>query len=87
MKPTIATRIVLMLLLLPSLAFAHGGGLDAYGGHNNRKQGRYHFHRGPLAGNHYASKSEALNALSSDDGKKSNVAPSSHPKKTKKPKK
>lgn len=83
MKPTITARIVLMLLMLPSLALAHGGGLDGYGGHNNRKQGGYHFHRGPLAGNHYASKSEALNARSSGGGNKANVAPVPRPRKTK----
>jgi len=84
MKPAIAIRIVLMLLMLPSLALAHGGGLDGYGGHNNRKQGGYHFHRGPLAGNHYASKSEALNALSASSGNKANVEPASPPRKAKK---
>lgn len=83
MTPTIATKIALMLLLLPSLALAHGGGLDGYGGHNNRKQGGYHFHRGPLAGNHYASKSEALDALSTGGGNKANVAPVPPPRKTK----
>ncbi|MGV1098520.1 YHYH domain-containing protein [Thiovibrio sp. JS02] len=83
MKPAIAIRIVLMLLMLPSLALAHGGGLDGYGGHNNRKQGGYHFHRGPLAGNHYTSKSEALNALSSGSDNKANVAPVPRPRKAK----
>lgn len=83
MKPTIATRIALMLLMLPSLALAHSGGLDGYGGHNNRKQGGYHFHRGPLAGQHYASKSEALNALSTGGGNKASVAPAARSRKTK----
>lgn len=46
-----------------------------YGGHNNRKQDGYHFHRGPLAGNHYASKSEMLNALSRGNDNKASVAP------------
>jgi hypothetical protein len=30
-------------------AYPHGGGLDGYGCHNNRKAGGYHCHRGPLA--------------------------------------
>lgn len=83
MKPTITARIVLMLIMLPSLALAHGGGLDGYGGHNNRKQGGYHFHRGPLAGQHYASKSEALNALSGGNDNKASVAPVPPPRKEK----
>jgi hypothetical protein len=34
-----------VLLTLPVLALSHGGGLDANGGHNDRKQGGYHCHR------------------------------------------
>ena len=55
--------IIASLLLIPVVALPHGGGLDRYGGHRNRKQGNYHFHRGPLAGQHFASKVEALRAL------------------------
>ena len=51
------------LLALNSQALAHGGGLDAHDGHHNRKQGNYHFHRGPLAGQTFANKAEALAAL------------------------
>ena len=51
------------LLAFSGQALAHGGGLDAYGGHHNRKQGNYHFHRGPLAGQTFAGKAEALDAL------------------------
>ena len=47
-------------LAVPTLASAHGGGLDAYGCHHNRKVGGYHCHRGPLAGQSFASKDEAL---------------------------
>jgi hypothetical protein len=39
---------------------AHGGGLDGYGCHNDRKAGTYHCHRGPCAGRHYSSKAEML---------------------------
>ncbi len=53
-----------MILLLSGAAFAHGGGIDGYGGHNNRKAGNYHFHRGPLAGQTFGSKEEAVRALS-----------------------
>jgi len=42
---------------------AHGGGLDAYGCHHDRKRGGYHCHRGPLAGRAFASKGEMLRVL------------------------
>lgn len=48
---------------ISAVAFAHGGGRDSYGGHNDRKHGGYHFHTGPLAGHSYASKNEAIAAL------------------------
>lgn len=35
-----------VLVLLAPLAWAHGGGLNAEGCHNNRKTGEYHCHRG-----------------------------------------
>lgn len=54
-----------MVVCSPSLAFSHGGGLDGMGGHNNRKLGEYHFHRGPLAGQSFSSKAEAASALGS----------------------
>jgi hypothetical protein len=44
-------------------AYPHGGGLDGYGCHHNRKAGGYHCHRGPLAGQSFASKDEALKKL------------------------
>lgn len=34
--------------LLCASAYAHGGGLNAQGCHNNRKTGGYHCHRAPL---------------------------------------
>ena len=42
---------------------AHGGGLDDLGGHREKKTGRYHLHRGPLAGKGFDSKSDAKEAL------------------------
>ena len=58
-----ALLIILLALSLPTLAIAHGGGLDGYGGHHNRKAGGYHVHRGPLAGKHYASQADMLQDL------------------------
>lgn len=41
-------RFVLLILtvFLPTIALAHGGGLNAEGCHNDRKRGGYHCHRG-----------------------------------------
>lgn len=38
--------IMATLVLVHSAAFAHGGGLNAEGCHNNRRTGDYHCHRG-----------------------------------------
>jgi hypothetical protein len=53
------------LVLTPLLAHSHGGGLDAYGCHNDRKHGGYHCHRGQLAGKSFASKQDMLGTLDS----------------------
>ncbi len=57
----------LCLLIFSALwggqASGHGGGLDAHNGHHNRRQGVYHFHRGPLAGVTFPNKAEAMDAL------------------------
>jgi hypothetical protein len=50
-------------------AFPHGGGLDGYGCHNNRKSGGYHCHRGSLAGQSFSSKEEMLQKLKADSPK------------------
>lgn len=60
--PMIRILSATLLLLLPLAVFSHGGGLDAYGCHNNRKQGGYHCHRGINAGKSYSSKSVMLDA-------------------------
>jgi len=36
---------ILILITLPGLVFSHPGGLDANGGHHNRKTGEYHYHQ------------------------------------------
>ena len=68
-----AIRSVLLAVsvLAPGLALAHGGGLDSYGCHHNRKQGGYHCHRGPLAGESFASKGEMQKELAKRQGGKS----------------
>lgn len=35
----------LVFLFLSSSAYAHGGGIDKCGGHNDRKKGGYHVHQ------------------------------------------
>jgi len=52
-----------LLILIPLSALAHGGGLDKQGCHHNRKEGGYHCHRGPLAGQAFSSKTEAQRAI------------------------
>jgi hypothetical protein len=39
---------------------AHGGGLDKYGCHHDRKAGTYHCHRGACAGKTFASQAAML---------------------------
>ena len=67
---TIKLVIASLAFLLPSIVSAHGGSLDSLGCHHNRKQGDYHCHRGELAGQHFASKSEALQAQQATSRKK-----------------
>ena len=64
---TLALVVAGAVLALSSPAFAHGGGLDDLGCHNDRKHGGYHCHRGPLKGNAYDSKTEARRDLVSVD--------------------
>jgi micrococcal nuclease len=53
---------VLALLLAPTTAQPHGGGIDRYGCHHDRKQGGYHCHQGEFAGQSFASQAEMLAA-------------------------
>ena len=58
-------------LFLPDLAAGHGGGLDAYGCHRNKKAGGYHCHRGPYKGMSFGSKEEALRFFQGGGGSSS----------------
>lgn len=55
--------LLLLTFVFPAICNAHGGGLDAYGCHHNRKYGGYHCHRGEMAGRSFASKAEMLQVL------------------------
>jgi hypothetical protein len=63
-------RVTLAILLsLSAVALAagpvhaRGGGLDTHGCHHDRKNGGYHCHQGPFAGQSFASKSEMQTVL------------------------
>ena len=59
--------LVIILLFVVEVSaravFAHGGGLDSLGCHHNRQAGGYHCHQGPLAGQFFRSKQEALQGM------------------------
>ena len=59
---SVAVVMVAVGLTAPDAA-GHGGGLDGYGCHHNRKLGGYHCHRGAFAGRAFGSKSEMLRSL------------------------
>lgn len=41
--------VLILVCVAPTVASAHGGGLNSEGCHNNRKTGDYHCHRAPVA--------------------------------------
>ena len=41
---------IVVCLMLSIVAMGHSGGLDELGCHNDKREGNYHCHRGPLAG-------------------------------------
>ena len=55
-------RIGILVWFMAS-ASAHPGRLDRFGGHSDRREGGYHYHRGVLAGRHYPTEEQALTAL------------------------
>jgi len=52
--------LIAFALIVPASVQAHGGGLDGYGCHHNRKQGGYHCHRGEFAGQSFESQAQML---------------------------
>jgi hypothetical protein len=55
-------RIVVLssLIFFPTIVLPHGGGLDGYGCHKDRKARTYHCHQGPYAGQSFSSQHEML---------------------------
>lgn len=77
----VACITVALTGLLLMLGMVHGGGLDNSGGHHDRKNGGYHFHRGPLVGRQFGSRSEAEQALRNyqESQKPKETAPTTQP--------
>ncbi|MFW5969882.1 MAG: HNH endonuclease [Halofilum sp. (in: g-proteobacteria)] len=55
--------VILGTSLAASQVFAHGGGLDDRGCHDDSATGQYHCHQGPLDGRTFNSESAAVRAL------------------------
>ena len=55
--------LIAISLSVPSVLQAHVGGVDAQGGHVDRRNDIYHFHRGPLKGRSFDDKATAAAAL------------------------
>lgn len=51
---------VFVLLFGTMQSFAHPGGRDSYGCHNDRKAGTYHCHAGPCVGKTFSSQAAML---------------------------
>ncbi|HEU4344694.1 MAG TPA: hypothetical protein VFU31_24325 [Candidatus Binatia bacterium] len=57
---------VLLVVLYAVNAYPHGGGLDAYGCHYNRKAGGHHCHKGEFASQWFTSPQEMLQKVNQD---------------------
>ncbi len=75
MRTSLCLVVAAFCLATTTAAWAHGGGLDGYGCHHNRKAGGYHCHRGPLAGQQFSSKAEMLKHLEASDRSERKKAP------------
>ena len=62
-KAYLASSLIFFISVGSPLLMAHGGGLDKYGCHNNRKVGNYHCHRGQFAGRTFMSQAEMLKLM------------------------
>jgi hypothetical protein len=64
--------LLVVVLIVPNLLFAHGGGLNSSGCHNQTSSSTYHCHSGPLDGQSFSSQEAAQTAL---DALSANKAP------------
>lgn len=60
MRAVFTILAVATAVVWPSESRAHDGSLDELGCHENRRWGGYHCHEGPLAGQYFRSKPEAV---------------------------
>jgi hypothetical protein len=58
-----------VIVFAPTLAWAHPGGLDKHGCHNDKKAGDYHCHKGPHDGQSFKSQAAMLAAMKKDTKK------------------
>jgi hypothetical protein len=70
---TLLLSIIIWITILSFTAWPHGGGIDGYGCHNDRKHGGYHCHQGPLAGKTFNSQIEMLAVLKETNSRKDNA--------------
>jgi uncharacterized protein YbbK (DUF523 family) len=58
----VLTLTAAVALLVPSLVWAHSGGLDQYGCHNDKQKSDYHCHEGKLKGRTFKSQDTMVTA-------------------------
>jgi hypothetical protein len=56
------------------MAWSHGGGIDQFGCHNDRKHGGYHCHQGSFAGQTFQSKAEMVRLFKEMNSRQGNTA-------------
>jgi hypothetical protein len=59
---------IMAFFVLASVAQAHPGGQEAYGGHYDREKDEYHVHSGPLEGRKYQSQENMIKVLKNTKG-------------------
>jgi len=75
-KPILTLLWIVSFILASSIpVYPHGGGLDRYGCHHNRKQGNYHCHRGGFAGQQFSRCYVSLIQVSSWENVRLSTAP------------
>ena len=75
---------IVVTLVFASLALAHPGGRDAYGGHTDKSTGKYHVHEGPLKGRTYNNQENMLKVLEKIQGGPEIIKKAEEAKKAKK---
>jgi hypothetical protein len=63
-----------VIVFAPTLAWAHPGGLDKHGCHNDKKAGDYHCHKGAHDGKSFKSQAAMLATMKKDTKKDGETA-------------